>query len=286
MKEAQYFYPRATKEISRDDVLLNVERFSALIAVQYKQPDGIMTKEKRAIVVGASSGIGYEVACELLREGWHVGLAARRTEKFDMLAAQFSGQVCYASIDITQEGAEKKLLDLVGELDGMNLYLHVAGVGWQNLELQPDKELLTVNTNAMGFTRMVGAVYRYLAAHGGGHIAVVSSIAGTKGLGVAPAYSASKAFCNVYIEALEQQAHIRHLPIYFTDLRPGFVKTDLLGDGKRYPMLMPTDLVAKNIIKAIKSHRHICIIDWRYRILTALWRLIPRCLWRRLAVRN
>lgn len=168
----------------------------------------------------------------------------------------------------------------------MDLYLHVAGVGWQNMDLLPEKELPTVSTNALGFARFVGAAYRYFAVQGHGHIAVVSSIAGTKGLGVAPAYSASKAFCNVYIEALEQQARLRHLDIHFTDLRPGFVRTDLLGDGKHYPMLMSAESVARDIVKAIRTRRHVCVIDWRYRVLTALWRTIPRWLWRRMAVRN
>lgn len=92
--------------------------------------------------------------------------------------------------------------------------------------------------------------------------------------------------CNVYIEALEQQARLRHLDIHFTDLRPGFVRTDLLGDGKHYPMLMSAESVARDIVKAIRTRRHVCVIDWRYRVLTALWRTIPRWLWRRMAVRN
>lgn len=103
---------------------------------------------------------------------------------------------------------------------------------------------------------------------------------------MAPAYSASKAFCNVYIEALEQQARLRHLDIHFTDLRPGFVRTDLLGDGKHYPMLMSAESVAQDIVKAIRTRRHVCVIDWRYRVLTALWRTIPRWLWRRMPVSN
>ena len=206
-----------------------------------------MTKGKKAIIVGASSGIGYEVARLLLQEGWRLGLAARRTETLEALRREFQDQVVYAPIDVTQEESEERLLRLIDAVGGMDLYLHVAGVGWQNM---------------------------------------VSSIAGTKGLGVAPAYSASKAFCNVYIEALEQQAHLRHLDIHFTDLRPGFVRTDLLGDGKHYPMLMSAESVAQDIVKAIRTRRHVCVIDWRYRVLTALWRTIPRWLWRRMAVRN
>lgn len=163
-----------------------------------------MTKGKKAIIVGASSGIGYEVARLLLQEGWRLGLAARRTETLEALRREFQDQVVYAPIDVTQEESEERLLRLIDAVGGMDLYLHVAGVGWQNMDLLPEKELPTVSTNALGFARFVGAAYRYFAVQGHGHIAVVSSIAGTKGLGVAPAYSASKAFCNVYIEALEQ----------------------------------------------------------------------------------
>ena len=241
---------------------------------------------KRAVLVGASSGIGHAVARELLREGWRLGLAARRTEPLDALAREFAGQVRVARIDVTADEASEQLLRLVDAVGGMDLYLHVAGVGWQNPELVAAKELATVATNGMGFARLVGAAYRYFAAHGGGHIAVVSSIAGTKGLGAAPAYSASKAFQNVYIEALAQQAHLRRLPIRFTDVRPGFVRTGLLGDGHRYPMLMRPETVAHDIVKAVRKRRAVCVIDWRYRVLTALWRLIPHSLWRRMAIRN
>ena len=241
---------------------------------------------RRAVVVGASSGIGYQVARELLREGWQVGVAARRTEALEQLAREYEGRVCVARIDVTRDEAAEQLLQLVDAVGGMSLYLHVAGVGWQNPELLAEREMPTVATNAMGFARLVGVAYRYFAAHGGGHIAVVSSIAGTKGLGAAPAYSASKAFQNVYIEALAQQARMRRLPIRFTDVRPGFVQTSLLGDGRRYPMLMQPEKVAQTIVKAVRKRRAVCVIDWRYRVLTALWRLIPHCLWRRMVIRN
>lgn len=154
------------------------------------------------------------------------------------------------------------------------------------MALDADKELTTVQTNALGFTRMVGEAYRYFAARGEGHIAVVSSIAGTKGLGAAPAYSATKAFDTTYVEALEQQAHMRGKHIHFTDIRPGFVRTALLGDGRRYPLLMNPETVARAIVNAILHHRHVVVIDWRYRLLTALWRCVPRWIWRRMSVSN
>lgn len=236
--------------------------------------------------MGASSGIGMEVARLLLRRGWHLGLAARRTEPLAALSEEYPGLVKYASIDITETGSEVLLRRLIDEMEGISLYLHVSGVGWQNMALDADKELTTVQTNALGFTRMVGEAYRYFAARGEGHIAVVSSIAGTKGLGAAPAYSATKAFDTTYVEALEQQAHMRGKHIHFTDIRPGFVRTALLGDGRHYPLLMNPEAVARAIVNAILHRRHVVVIDWRYRLLTALWRCVPRWIWRRMSVSN
>lgn len=241
---------------------------------------------KKAVIVGASSGIGLEVARLMAADGWRLGLAARRTEPLERLAREFPGRVEWEAIDLTADGAEARLRELIGRMGGIGLYLHVAGVGWQNPSLEAGKELLTVATNSMGFARMVGEAYRYFAERGGGHIAVVSSIAGTKGLGVAPAYSATKAFDNVYIQALEQQAMLRRLPIRFTDIRPGFVRTNLLNDGKSYPMLMDSRRVAAAAVRAIAKGHHICVIDWRWRVLTALWRRMPRWLWRRMPVKN
>ena len=233
--------------------------------------------KRRAIVVGASSGIGREVARLLIADGWTVGVAARRLERLKEL-----GAVAEEQIDVTREDAPERLRTLINRIGGMDLYFHASGIGKQNRELHEDIELATVNTNAMGFTRLIGEAYRYFAERGDGHIAAITSIAGTKGLGPAPSYSATKAMQNVYLQALEQQAAARGLNICFTDIRPGFVDTDLLSGDFHYPMMLRPERVAKHIVAAVNSRRHVCIIDWKYRLLTAVWRRIPRWLWRRM----
>lgn len=240
---------------------------------------------QKVIVIGASSGLGKEVAKLLIADGYTLGLAARRTQPLEDLKALAPERVMIHAIDVTSDDAPQALEHLIDMVGGIDLFVYTAGVGFQNMELEPDIELKTVNTNALGFTRMIGAAYRYMAEHGGGHIAAISSIAGTKGLGAAPSYSATKAMQNTYLQALEQQAYMRNLNIKFTDLRPGFVATPLLGDNPQYPMLLKTERVAKEIVTAIKHHRHVWVIDWRWRIATALWRRIPRCLWRHLKVK-
>lgn len=238
-------------------------------------------KGKKAIIVGASSGIGMEVAKVLLSDGWQLGIAARRVDKLLELKAMAPERIKVMAIDVTQPDAGERLLCLIDELGGMDLYFHASGIGRQNRNLEADIELRTMETNAVGFTRMIGTAYRYFAQRGEGHIAAITSIAGTKGLGPAPAYSATKALQATYLQALEQQSRQSGLHIRFTDIRPGFVDTALLNGDFKYPMLLQPAAVARDIVGSIYKRRHVRIIDLRYRILTFFWRLIPNWLWRR-----
>ena len=238
-------------------------------------------KGKNAIIVGASSGIGMEVAKVLLSDGWQLGIAARREDKLLELKAMAPERIKVMAIDVTQPDAGERLLCLIDELGGMDLYFHASGIGRQNRNLEADIELRTMETNAVGFTRMIGTAYRYFAQRGEGHIAAITSIAGTKGLGPAPAYSATKALQATYLQALEQQSRQSGLRIRFTDIRPGFVDTALLNGDFKYPMLLQPAAVARDIVGSIYKRRHVRIIDLRYRILTFFWRLIPNWLWRR-----
>lgn len=235
--------------------------------------------------MGASSGMGREVARLLLARGWQVGVAARRADELERLRAEYPEQTSVAVIDVTDDAAADQLLDLADRMGGMDLYFHSAGIGKQNPAVDADIELRTVATNGMGFTRMIDAAFAYMAAHGGGHIAAITSVAGTKGLGVAPSYSATKAFQNTYLQALEQLANMRRLGIRFTDIRPGFVATDLLDGQHHYPMLMPVQATARQIVKAVTAGRHVAVVDWRYRAMVALWRRVPRCIWRHLPIK-
>lgn len=240
---------------------------------------------KRAIIIGATSGIGQEVAKLLVQQGWHIGIAGRREEALQDLRHIAPQQIEIQALDVTREDAPIYLQALIEKLGGMDLFFLSSGIGSQNPNLQPEIEINTARTNVEGFIRMVTAAFGYFKVKGGGHIAVISSIAGTKGLGIAPAYSATKRFQNTYIDALAQLAHMEHLDIRFTDIRPGFVATDLLRNGK-YPMLMQADKVARHIIKALKKKKRVTIIDGKYRFIVFFWQLIPRWLWERLPIKN
>lgn len=240
---------------------------------------------KRVIIIGATSGIGLEVAKCYLKAGWQVGVAGRREEELEKIRQSAPEQVFTQKIDVTHEDAPQRLRQLIDKMGSMDLFLLSSGTGKQNPSLRPDIELQTAATNVSGFMRMLNAAYHYFEEQGKGHIAAISSIAGTKGMGSAPAYSATKRFQNTYIDALDQLAHMNKVDITFTDIRPGFVATPLLKDDK-YPLLMRAPQVASQIVKAISRRKRVAVIDWRYQILVFFWRLIPRWIWVRLPIKN
>lgn len=240
---------------------------------------------KRAIIIGATSGIGEEVAKLLVQQGWHIGIAGRREEALEKLQATAPGQIVIQRLDVTDPDAPTLLETFIRKLGGMDLFFLSSGIGSQNPDLKPEIELNTTRTNVEGFTRMVTSAFNYFKTRGEGHIAAISSIAGTKGLGIAPAYSATKRFQNTYIEALAQLSRMQHLNIHFTDIRPGFVATDLLKSGK-FPMLMQANQAAKSIVRALNRKKRVIVIDDRYRVVVFFWRMIPRWLWERLPIKN
>lgn len=239
--------------------------------------------KKKIVIMGATSGIGLEVARLFHREGYPVAIAGRRIDNLQHISAEL-GNCPYAQIDVTDPNAPALLQGLIGQLGGMDIYLHVSGIGKQNRQLDTTIELSTVETNAMGFTRMINHAWHYFRTQGGGHIAAVTSIAGTKGMGAAPSYSATKRYCNTYLQALAQLAGMQGLQIRFTDIRPGFVDTDLLSGTFHYPMMMKPVPVARHIYRGIMARRRVVTIDWRYRLLVFFWRLIPSCIWERLKI--
>lgn len=236
------------------------------------------------LILGASSGIGLEVARLFLAQGHHLGLAARRMEALLDLQRQYPQQVQVARIDVNDDEAPTQLHALIEQLGGMDLYLHSSGVGFTNPKLEPHKELDIAATNCSGFTRLMTAAYRYFEARGrGGHVAAITSVAGTKGMAASPAYSASKRYQWLYLQALAQLSRSRGHGIAVTDIRPGFVATDFIA-SHRYPGVMSVQHVARHIVEGLHRRRRVLTIDWRYRCLVALWRCVPGWLWERLPI--
>lgn len=243
------------------------------------------------IIIGATSGIGREVAEQLAAQGVRLGLAGRRIELLRKLQECYGHErISIAQMDVTDPSATEALDNLLDEMGAPDVLLFASGVGKQNPELEEEREINTVNTNCGGMVRIVDHFINYVKRtteynkEHKAHIAVITSVAGTMGMGQAPAYSASKSMQSAYIVALAQHVRMQRIPATFTDIRPGFVATELLNPAKHYPMLMTKAEAAHHIIRGIERRKRIVIFDWRFRCIVALWRLIPRWLWERITI--
>lgn len=238
---------------------------------------------KRIMIMGASSGIGLRVAEEFAKRGVMVGLAARHTEPLRELQKKYPDTVVCSRIDVNTKSAPDEMLKLVDKMGGMDIYFHVAGIGFDNPQLDPQLEAEVITTNTAGFTRMISSAYRYFRDNGiKGRIAAITSVAGTKGTGRLAAYSASKAGASTYLVAMEQLANTEKADVKFTDIRPGWIRTPLIDDETGYPMEMDLDYAAPLIIKAIVRHPRVAYIDWRWGLMASMWRQVPDAVWVRL----
>jgi len=248
-----------------------------------------MEHKGTAVIIGATSGIGRELAIRLAEAGWTVGAAGRRESRLRELADRFpEGIIRTQVLDITKEEATRSLDALLMKTGAPNLFIHVSGVGYQNPAIDEEIEQQVIQTNCAGMVRMVAHFINYVKgnaaydAHHKAHIAVVTSVAGTAGLGISAAYSASKKMQSTYLSGLAQLSRMEDIPVIFSDIRPGFVATEILDPGQHYPLIISAGKAATYILKGLERKRRIITFDWRFRLVVAFWRLIPRPVWERL----
>lgn len=220
---------------------------------------------------------------DFAKMGWRVGIAARRESALKAIKEFYPENVEYRTIDVTATDAVGRFNLLIEQTDGMDVLLFASGIGFCDPELSQSILTDTLQTNVVGFARIVAEAYKYFrrtANNTPGQIAAITSVAATKGIGISAAYSSSKRFQQMFLDSLDQLAHQQHVNVKITDIRPGFVRTPILKEDKQYPMIMSIDHAAPLIEEAIIKRKRIATIDWRWSLVTGIWRLIPQCVWR------
>ncbi|MFA6078596.1 MAG: SDR family NAD(P)-dependent oxidoreductase [Candidatus Omnitrophota bacterium] len=233
---------------------------------------------KNVIIIGASSGIGRELAKIFCENGYVVGLAARRLDLLAELKKELPGSSFITRMDIAHpDNAMKIFEDLVKEMGGLDIVVIAAGIGFINADLLWEKEKSTIDVNASGFAAMANVAMKRFIEQGSGQIVGISSIAAIRGDSYAPAYSASKAFMSNYLEGLRSKVKKMKVPITVTEIQPGFVDTAMAkGDGLFW--VAPVRKAATQIFIAVKKKREHAYVTRRWRIIAWLLKIIPRAL--------
>jgi short-subunit dehydrogenase len=239
-------------------------------------------EQLKAIVMGASSGMGKELARILSNNNYIVGLAARRINLLEELQKELPGKSYIKQIDISRfADAEKEFCDLIAEMGGVDLVIISSGYGDINPLLQWDIEKETIDVNVSGFTLIASIAFQYFLEKGSGHLAGISSVAALRGNRSDPAYSASKAYVSNYLEGLRQRAVRSKKPIYITDIMPGFVKTAMSKGGNLF-WLATAKEAAEQIFDAIRGKKKLAYITRRWRLIAWIMKVAPDWLYSRI----
>jgi len=233
----------------------------------------------KAIVIGASSGIGKAISELLVKNGHLVGITGRRENNLLEIQKTSPENIVVKNFDCTENSAIEKLDELVVELGGLDLVIFSSGIGEFNEDLDFEIEKETINLNVLAFTKICTWAYTYFHKQGFGHLACISSIAGLRGNKTAPSYNASKAYQINYLEGLRQKSNKTNVII--TDVRPGFVDTNMAkGDGLFW--VTSKEKAAIQIYDLIQKKSEIGYVSKRWFIIAVILKIVPNFIYKKL----
>jgi len=235
---------------------------------------------QKIIIVGATSGIGRELARLYAGSGDLVGVTGRRNELLYTLQLEYPNHIVTECFDVTAPGATRHIESLINKLGGLDLLVYNSGWGdlTETLDYQVDKTTVDVNVN--GFLEIIHFGWSYFTKQGHGHLATTSSIASIRGNRYSPAYSASKAFQSIYFEGLHIKTLKMGIPLYTTDIQPGFVDTNM-AKGLRFWVSSPQK-AARQIKQAISRRRWRVYITKRWWLIAKVFKWIPAWIYHRI----
>ena len=227
-------------------------------------------------ITGASRGIGRATALEYARRGWTVYATARNAEGLQALADEAEGDIRPLPGDVTDPGA---MADAVARItaDGpLALAILNAGVYYpmraQTFDVERARQMFDVNLT--GVTNALGPAMAAMIARGTGHLALVASVAGYRGLPDAAAYSATKAGLIAMAEALAME--LVDLGVRISVINPGFVETDATSVNEfEMPMLLQTDDAARRIADGLARPGFEIRFPWQFALVLRAVGLLP-----------
>jgi len=236
---------------------------------------------KRAIITGASSGIGHALARELARRGYSLALLARRAELLDALAKEIGGDTVAITCDVTDKDSVRDAVQRAGgpfDLAIANAGISIPGHATK-FNVGDAEEVVRVNY--IGMLYLFGAVIPAMVERKSGRFAGVASLAGLRGLPAAAPYSASKAAMQAFLEAA--RVELAPYGVGVTIVNPGFIATPMVDNNRfRMPFLMQPGRAARIIVDGLERGKRVVEFPWQMSRIVRLARLLPDALYDRI----
>lgn len=231
-------------------------------------------------LIGASEGLGRALAHELDELGVKLVLSARSEERLKSLSDDLSQQARVVPIDVTSSAAVKEAIAQVGVPDGV-VYLAGAYEPTKAQDWDADQVEMISDVNFMGAVRVFGRLMPDIVARGTGHLVVIGSLAGYRGLPGSIGYGASKAGLMHLAETM--QADLWHTDIRVQLLNPGFIRTRLTDKNDfRMPFLLEPEEAGRIVCKLMQKPGFKYDFPYVFSLFFRLGRLLPQGLYQRL----
>lgn len=242
---------------------------------------------ERALIVGASSGIGEALARQLAREGCQVALVARRAGELERIASEINAgtQKPLARFyvhDVREYACTSALFQQIArDLGGLDLVIYSAGImpRLAEDEYNFEKDRLTVEVNLLGAIAWLNEAAQRFARAGGGSIVGISSVAGDRGRRSFPVYAATKAGLDTYLEALRNR--VGRFGVSVVTVKPGPVDTPMTRGLEGLPLMISAERAARAILQATRRRAHTVYVPGIWRIIMFVIRHIPSFLFQR-----
>ena len=245
------------------------------IWLHYAQMSRLLERAvQKAIIVGASSGIGWELAIQLADAGYQLGLMARREDRLHELAEKLPGTHWVQYADVTMcEDSQQHLQDLIERMNGVDMVVLNSGVGILEGRLEWDNQRTMIDVNVRGFCALAVVAMQHFENVGTGHLVGISSLAAHVSGASMPTYHASKAFVTSYLNGLRGRAERRKAPITITVVEPGFVRTPMVLGSP--PWMASVDRAVQQMMTAIVRKKAHVFITRRWRLVAWMAYLMP-----------
>ncbi|TGD87394.1 SDR family oxidoreductase [Mycolicibacterium sp. CH28] len=241
-----------------------------------------MTRQ-RILITGASSGLGAGMARAFAAKGRDLALCARRVDRLDELKAELTGRypnirVAVAALDVNDhEQVPKVFAQLADELGGIDRIIVNAGIG-KGARLGSGKvwaNKATIETNLVAALVQVETALEMFTEAGSGHLVLISSVLGNKGVpGVKAAYAASKAGVSSLGESL--RGEYASGPIKVTVIEPGYIESEMTAKSNSTMLMVDNETGVRQMVNAIERETGRAIVPgWPWIPLVALLRLLP-----------
>lgn len=242
---------------------------------------------KRILVIGATSAIAEATERLFAKQGHHLYLMARNSERLEMIAADLRVRGAI-SVHAKQFDAnnfdqhEKIISEAIQTLGGIDIAFiaHGSLSNQKNCEKDSSAMIQEFNTNALSTMSLLTHLANHFESQKRGTIAIITSVAGDRGRQSNYVYCAAKGVVTIFLQGLRQRLY--KSSVHVLTIKPGFVDTPMTAHFKKGLLWASPDTIARDIVRGIEKKKNVIYTPSFWRLIMAIVKCVPERIFKRM----